>query len=52
MNFADDQRRFGFLARGLWPIEKPKPRAFCLKAPALRFIVREILLTGVLAFEC
>ena len=41
------QRRFGFLERRLWPIEKPKLRAFCRRAPALRLIDFAILLTGV-----
>ena len=43
--------RLRFLRSGRWPIENPMLRAFCLKAPALRFIVFEILLTGVLALE-
>jgi hypothetical protein len=43
-------RRVLFL--GWWPIEIPKCRAFCLKAPGVRFIVLEIALTGVLLFEC
>jgi hypothetical protein len=30
----------------------PMTIAFCLTAPGVRFIVREIVLTGVLFFEC
>jgi hypothetical protein len=30
----------------------PMTRAFCLTAAGVRFIVREIVLTGVLFFEC
>jgi hypothetical protein len=33
-------------------MEKPKLRAFCLRAPGVRFMALEILATGVFAFEC
>ena len=33
-------------------MDMPKTQAFCLTAPGVRFIVREIVLTGVLFFEC
>jgi hypothetical protein len=47
----DPQDRRGLrLAR--CPIEIPNCRAFCLKAPGVRFRALEIALTGVLLFEC
>jgi hypothetical protein len=35
-----------------WPSEIPSAKAFCLKAPGVRFSALETLFTGVLPFEC
>ena len=35
-----------------WPIEIPRWRAFCLRAPGVRLSALEITTTGVLSLEC
>jgi len=42
----------GYLPRRRCPIRIPRCRAFCRRAPAVRFIDFEMAFTGVLLFEC